>query len=140
MHIVTLRIKIPQNRRKDFLDAARLVVGPTRVQPGCISCRFYQDLEDPDAVFLVEEWETRNELEKHISSQEYRIVLSLLDMSEQQPEFKLCEISQIEGLESIEAVIETSFEEPAGEEPRRARLRGVVRSVVVNKSWSVVVG
>ena len=104
MHIVTLRIKIPQNRRKDFLDAARLVLGPTRVQPGCISCRFYQDVDDPDAVFLVEEWKTRKELERHISSDQYRIILSLVEISAKPPEFKLRTISKTEGMEILEAV------------------------------------
>jgi quinol monooxygenase YgiN len=103
MHIVTLRIKVPKDKRKNFLDAARLVVGPTQVQPGCISCRFYQDLDDPDAVFLVEEWKTRKELDQHIRSNRYRIVLSLVDLSEIQPEFKLSTISKTEGLEAIEA-------------------------------------
>jgi quinol monooxygenase YgiN len=106
MHIVTLRIKVPRDQRKNFLDAARLVVGPTQVQPGCISCRFYQDMDDPDAVFLVEEWETRNELDCHIKSDRYRIILSLLDMSEKPPEFKLSAISKTEGLEALEAVRE----------------------------------
>ena len=104
MHIVTLRIKVPRNRRKDFLDAARLVVGPTQVQPGCISCRFYQDVNDPDAVIFVEEWITRKELDKHLNSEQYRIILSLLDISERPPEFKLSTISKTEGLEAVEAV------------------------------------
>ena len=104
MHIVTLRIKVPRDQRKNFLDAARLVVGPTQVQRGCISCRFYQDMDDPDAVFLVEEWETRKELDYHIKSDRYRIVLSLLDMSEKPPEFKLSTISKTEGMEALEAV------------------------------------
>ncbi|MCP4195901.1 MAG: antibiotic biosynthesis monooxygenase, partial [Proteobacteria bacterium] len=44
MIIVTLRIKVPGNRRKEFLDSARLIIGPTQVQPGCIGCEFYQNL------------------------------------------------------------------------------------------------
>ena len=106
MHIVTLRIQVPLDQRQSFLDTARRVVGPTAVQPGCISCRFYQDLNDPDAVFLVEEWETRKDLEEHLNSRKYRIVMSLLDMSTQPPEFKLNTISKTEGLEALQNVME----------------------------------
>jgi quinol monooxygenase YgiN len=106
MHIVTLRIQVPRNQRKIFLDAAQMVVGPTQVQPGCISCRFCQDLNDPDVVILVEEWQTRKELDRHFNSELYRIVLSLVDMSEKPPEFKLCTISKTEGLEALEAARE----------------------------------
>jgi hypothetical protein len=43
-------------------------------------------------------------LDHHHNSQEYRIVLSLIDMSEKPPEFKLSTISKTEGLEALEAV------------------------------------
>ena len=108
MHIVTLRIKVPRDQRKNFLDAARLVVGPTQVQPGCISCRFYQDVDDPDAVFLVEEWKTRKDLESHFKSERYRIVLSLVELSEELPEFKISTISNTEGFEALEAIRKTA--------------------------------
>jgi quinol monooxygenase YgiN len=108
MLIVTSRINVPRGQRNIFLDAARRVVGPTVVQPGCISCRLYQDVNDSDAVLLVEEWETRKELEQHLKSDQYRVVLSLLDMSEKPPEFKLCTIQKSEGLEALEAIRETA--------------------------------
>ena len=101
MIIVTLRIKVPGNRRKEFLDSARLIIGPTKVQPGCISCNFCQDLDDPDAVLLVEEWESRENLEHHIKSESYRIILSLMDLAREPPEIKLNTISKTEGLEAI---------------------------------------
>ena len=104
MIIVTLRIKAPGNRRKDFLDSVRLMLGPTKVQPGCISCDFYQDLNDPDALLYVEEWQSRQNLEHHVKSDLYRIILSLMDLSDGPPKFKLSTISKTEGLEAIEAV------------------------------------
>ena len=104
MHIVTLRIKVPRDQRKNFLDAARLVVGPTQVQPGCISCKFYQDIDDPDSMLFVEEWSSWEEYEHHIKSDTFRIILSLIDLSDEAPLFKLNTISKTEGLEAIEEV------------------------------------
>jgi len=104
MQIVTLRIKVPRNQRKYFLEAAQMVIGPTKVQPGCISCRFYQDVNDPDYVFLMEEWQTREALDHHMKSEQYRIILSLVDSSKIPPELKIRTISKPEGLEAIEAV------------------------------------
>ena len=104
MIITTLRFKVPGKRRKDFLDSAKLITGPTKVQPGCMSCGFFQDLNDPDVVLLVEEWESRESLNHHIKSDTYRIVLSLMELSEQPPEVKLISVSSTEGLEAIEAL------------------------------------
>ena len=104
MIIVTLRMKIAPERRKDFLTSARLLLGPTQILPSCISCRFYQDIEDPDALLLVEEWESRADLEVHIASEKYRIVLSLLEQSIKLPEISFITVSRAEGMEFIEAV------------------------------------
>ncbi len=103
MITVNLRIKVPRERHRDFMDSARLILEPTRIQSGCISCRLYQDLDEPDAVFLVEEWKSRKELDCHLNSEQYRIVLSLMEASDQFPEIKLNTISKMEGLEAIEA-------------------------------------
>ena len=104
MVIVTVQMKVPGGRRKDFLDSARLIIGPTKVQPGCISCRFYQDLDDPDAILFREEWESRENLDHHIKSETYRIILSLMELSVEPPEIKINTISKTEGLEAIEAL------------------------------------
>ena len=104
MIIVTLRIKVPGNRRREILDSARLITGPTTVQAGCISCKFYQDMDDPDSMLFVEEWSSREKYEHHVRSDTYRIILSLMDLSDSPPEIKLNSISQTEGLEAIEAM------------------------------------
>ena len=100
---VTVRIKVSHKRRQDFMNSARLILGPTRIQPGCISCRLYMDLDEPDAVFLVEEWESREKLERYFSSEQCWIILSLLEASDQLPEIKINTVSKMEGLEAIEA-------------------------------------
>ena len=53
MITVSLGFRVSHKRRKDFMNSARLILGPTRIQPGCISCRLHQDLDESDAVFLV---------------------------------------------------------------------------------------
>ena len=105
MIIVTLRMRVPGERHKQFLDSARLIAGPTKVQPGCISCGFFQDLNDPDAILFIEEWVSREGLENHIKSDAYRIVLSLMDFCGEPPEIKFSTVSATEGMEAIESMI-----------------------------------
>lgn len=104
MVTVTLWFKVPSEKRKDFLDSARLLIEPTQIQPGCTSCTLYQNLSDPDAIFLVEEWESREELDRHIKSEQFRIILSLMEFSSDYPEFKINTISETEGLEAVQKV------------------------------------
>jgi len=46
MIIATLRVKVPADQRKILLDSVRSVTGRTSVKPGCISCKFYQDIDE----------------------------------------------------------------------------------------------
>ena len=104
MVIVTLRFKILPERRNDFLTSARLLAGPTQILPSCISCRFYEEIENPDVILLVEEWKSRSDLEHHIASDKYRILLSLMEFSVEPPKIKFNTVSSKEGIEVIEAV------------------------------------
>jgi quinol monooxygenase YgiN len=104
MITVTLRIKVSSKRCQDLINDAKLILGPTRILAGCISCRLYQDLDEPDAVFLVEEWESRENLDRHFNSEQCRIMLSLMEASDQFPEIKINTVSKMEALKAIEAV------------------------------------
>ena len=61
-------------------------------------------MDDPDSVLFVEEWSSREEYEHHIKSDTFRIILSLLDLSDEAPLIKLNTISKTEGLEAIAEV------------------------------------
>jgi quinol monooxygenase YgiN len=61
-------------------------------------------LNDPDAVLYVEEWQSRENLDHHIKSDPYRIILSLMELCSEPPQYKLNTISNSEGLETIEAL------------------------------------
>jgi quinol monooxygenase YgiN len=55
-------------------------------------------------VVLVEEWESRADLEDHIASEKYRISLSLMKLSVKLPEIKLNTVLHAESIELVEAV------------------------------------
>jgi quinol monooxygenase YgiN len=57
MVYASLTIAAPLDRQ-GVLAALRSMVFPTRVEPGCLDCRLYEDVDEPGAFTLVEEWET----------------------------------------------------------------------------------
>jgi len=100
----TLRIKVQAHRRMEFLDAARMIIEPMLVLPGCKSCRISQDLNDIDIAILVEEWQSKEDFERHIRSDEFRIILSMMELSSEKPEVEIATIANIEGFEAIERI------------------------------------
>lgn len=82
----------------------RSLLGPTRVKPGCVGCTLYREVENKNAVALVEEWESRQHLDNHIRSHEYRIILALMDMSSVPPEVQFATVSHMAAMETIRSV------------------------------------
>ena len=99
-----LRVTVTSRRRKGALDLLNFIAGPIRNLPGCMSCQAYQDVDNPNRLTLVEEWESLEELEKHIGTDDYRNKLSMMDLSSQPPEIFFHTVSETRGIDLITAV------------------------------------
>ncbi|MBI5101702.1 MAG: antibiotic biosynthesis monooxygenase [Nitrospirae bacterium] len=108
MIIATLRMTVRPERRKDLLETIRGMLEPVRVERGCLSYRLYEDIEDGNAFVLLEEWETQEDLERHISKDNQRRLFALLDLLDEQPELRFNTVSQTAGMELIEKVLKTA--------------------------------
>jgi quinol monooxygenase YgiN len=102
--LVTLRMIVLPERRSDLLETMREMLEPVRVERGCLSYRFYEDVEDRNAFVLVEEWKTRKDLESHIRSESQIRLLALTDLLSQQPELQFNTVSHTAGMDLIENV------------------------------------
>jgi quinol monooxygenase YgiN len=83
--ISTLRIVTSSQSRAEVVRTLAAQLGPTRVQPGCRKCDLYQDVEDSEAITLVEEWESQADLYPRLRSEDYRAVLAAIDLSQEPP-------------------------------------------------------
>jgi len=106
MLITSVRINAPPKRRDEILKTLRSLLGPTRVLPGCVSCRFYQDVENPNLLTLIEEWESREALNRHVRSNDYRKLLTAMDLASERPVVQFCSVSSESGMELIEEIRE----------------------------------
>jgi len=94
-------------RRRDLLETMRGMMEPTRVERGCLSFRLYQDVENRNTFILIEEWETQEDLERHISKDNQRQLLTLMDFLSEQPELRFNTVSHTAGMDLIEEVLRT---------------------------------
>lgn len=103
--LVTLRMIVRPEKRRDLLETMRGILEPVRVERGCLSYRFYENIEDRNSFVLVEEWKTQEDLEKHIFKDNQRRLLSLMDLLSGQPEFRFNTVSHTAGIELVERVL-----------------------------------
>jgi len=103
MIVFSLSIWVPQSHRNDVLKTVGALLEPTRVLPGCLGCRLYTDIEDPNAVTLVEEWASQRALDRHLTSDAYKALIAAIELSSRPPVIRFDSIAQRAGIEVIEA-------------------------------------
>ena len=101
--ISTLRIVTARQSRVGVVRTLTAQLGLLRVQPGCLRCDLYQDIENPEAIILTEEWESQADLDLRLRSEDYRSVLAAIELSREQPETYFDTVIRRGGLEVVVA-------------------------------------
>jgi quinol monooxygenase YgiN len=96
-----LKVVPPAERREEALRIARSLLGPTGAAPGCVHCAFYMDTQNENCLFYVEEWQSEDDLQRHIRSDDYRKFLALIDLSSEPPDLKFHRVSETFGMEYV---------------------------------------
>jgi quinol monooxygenase YgiN len=102
MFVFSLRVVTAPSRRKDTKALIEAMLAPTRVEPGCESCRLYEDSGDAGALMLVEEWSSQAALHRHLLSDARKSLIATMEMSAVAPVVRFDTIVRREGLEAIE--------------------------------------
>jgi quinol monooxygenase YgiN len=104
MILATLSIAAPCGRREEIVQIFWSLMGPVRVEAGCLGCGLYQAIGNEDVLVYVEEWETPEQLERHMRSARYERLLAIMETSAQPPLLRYHVVSHVKGLEYVEAI------------------------------------
>jgi quinol monooxygenase YgiN len=99
-----LLLKVYPEKQDKAFEIINFLQERIQVESGCVSCDFYQDLANKSIFLLLEEWESRADLDRHIHSEEYRHILALIELSSEPPIIKFNTVKRAEGIEAIESV------------------------------------
>jgi quinol monooxygenase YgiN len=100
----TIRIAISGKRRKEAIIILKDLVGETKLQQGCVSCRLYHDVHEDRWLMLEEIWSSQKLLERHLRSNKLLSLLLVMEMATEAPEVRFEVISHCSGIETIEKV------------------------------------
>jgi quinol monooxygenase YgiN len=106
--ITLLKLKIMAVNQLKATEIINFVVERVRVEKGCNNFQYCNDITDRDSFLLLQEWESKAVFEKHLHSDEFRHILTLIDLASELPEISFNTISQEEGLEMIASLREQS--------------------------------
>ena len=85
MVTLSMRLSADQPNKDRFVDTVRGMLGPIRVEPGCLDCRLCEDVEDDCGLLLLQEWRDEPALSRHIRGNTFRSLLMALDLLSMPP-------------------------------------------------------
>ncbi len=73
MILVVTRMKVLSEKRLELSQTIASLSSSIRMENGCRRCDFCRSIEDEDQLFLLEEWDTRENLITHMQSDNARV-------------------------------------------------------------------
>jgi quinol monooxygenase YgiN len=99
----SIKITVPPAKWKEVLQTFKAILGPIRREQGCISCNCYVDVESENVIFFKEEWKTSEELDTHLRSVHFGVLIGTMKLLNKEPDIRFSTIATIVGAEAITA-------------------------------------
>lgn len=101
MIIESLCLVARPDDRRELQAALSFLLGPVRVEAGCLSCQLYQNATNPDVFYLECAWKSKEHLIAHLRSDNYRQLLILMESGAEPPWVQFHTVSATHGLELV---------------------------------------
>jgi len=104
MIIVKIIMNALSEKRKEVLQTLLSTVEAIRQEKGCRMYQVFQDIEGENVFSLVQEWETREDLEHHMRSDRFSILLGTKILLNEQQDIQIHTVLHTEGNGIVNAV------------------------------------
>jgi quinol monooxygenase YgiN len=73
-------MKVLSEKRMELSQTIASLSGSIRMEKGCQRCDFWQSIEDENRLFLLEEWDTQENLMTHLKSEHYKVLRGAMNL------------------------------------------------------------
>jgi len=99
----TIKMTVPPEKQKEVLQTFKAILGAIRREQGCISCNCYVDAEADNIIFFKEMWNSSAELDTHLRSIHFGVLIGAMKLLIKEPEIRFDTIASTVGAEAIKA-------------------------------------
>jgi quinol monooxygenase YgiN len=83
MNLLIISMKVLSEKRMELSQTIASMCASRRREKGCQSCDFCQSIEDENRLFLLEEWDTQENLMTHLMSEQFRVPRGAMNLLEE---------------------------------------------------------
>jgi quinol monooxygenase YgiN len=101
--IVRITMNALLEKRTEVMQTLLSMIQPTENERGCLSYHVFRDIEDKNVFSSIEQWETREDLNDHIKSDRFSVLLGTKSLLCEPPQIEIHTVSHSEGMETVNA-------------------------------------
>ena len=88
INTVSIFLKVFRQKRKEFLQTVRSLQSELKQDQGLIRSTLYQELDDPEQFYLIIEWETDQDYDRYLGSEQFRVLIGALKVLGEETEVR----------------------------------------------------
>ena len=104
MIIMRITMKALMEKRTEMRQTLFSMIEPAKKEKGCLNYEVFCDINGGTVFNMIEEWETREDLEHHIRSERFGVLVGTKSLLATPWEMKIHTVSHSEGMEVVNAL------------------------------------
>ena len=105
-------MNILPDKKKEVIQTLLSIIDAVGKEKGCLSYNAYLDIELNTVFSLFEEWKTREDLEAHLRSERFGVLLGTKSLLAKPMEIKIHTVSRTEGNDAVGILRGLKVDEP----------------------------
>jgi quinol monooxygenase YgiN len=101
MILVVIRMKVLPEKHLELSQTITLLTGSIRTEKVCRRCDFCQNVVNENELYLLEEWDTQENLMFHLKSKRFQVLRGAMNLLEEPYEIMFQTVFRPEGLRKI---------------------------------------
>ena len=101
MIIVRISIQVLAEKQKEVMQTLLSLKVPMEREAGCLSYALLSDLKDKNTLYIIEEWQTRQNLDNHLKSDLFGVLLGLKSLLRQPHGIRIYTVEKAEGMKAV---------------------------------------
>ena len=104
MIIFRITMNVLPEKQKEMMQTLLSMIETAESEKGCLSYDAFFDIDGKTVFNLIEEWETHEDLDRHIQSERFSVLLGTKSLLAKPLEMKIHMVSHSEGAEVVNAL------------------------------------
>lgn len=101
MIVVKITMDVLPEKQKELVQTLLSMAGTMEKEAGCLSYTLFCHIEDKNLLNLLEEWQTRKDLDRHLGSEMFSVLMGTRSLLSQPYGIHIYTIRQCEGMEAV---------------------------------------